>query len=359
MKKEKEITKLEILDSLEGLPIVKDTDYKRNTLPIKSGSLSLDFALGIGGYPSGSIIDIFGEESSGKSLLSIMAMAEVQKNGGTVVVWDAERSYSKNLEWMKINGVKTDKLRFLKLNPDQGAEIGFDTIEKIIKEQAADLIVIDSIPSLVPSEMLKKEIQESQKLGARAYLLTNVLPRLVSLCDEYNTTLMTINQMRANINGGFYGPQEKETSIFALRHHATIRMHVKKINKSTKVVNNIPVSHRVNVKIVKNKVAAPFKTAEFEINYYSGVNRLQEIAEIMISSKIANKKGGWIEYEGNKYHGIDGLIEMLKDKNTKIDDILNKIKSTNSNVFGLTEENMIEESITNSVEKINIEDMDV
>jgi recombination protein RecA len=360
IKKSDKNEKLEILDSLaKTLPLVKDKDYAIKIEPFSSGSISLDLAIGIGGYPRGALIDIFGEESSGKSLLSIMAMAQIQKIGGTVVVWDAERSYSKNIEWMKINGVDTSKVRFLKLSPDVGAEEGFEAIEKIIKEKAADLIVIDSIPSLIPSSMLKRNVTDSVRIGERAAMLTNVLPRLVTLADEYGTTIMTINQMRQNIGGGFYGPQEKETSIMALKHHATIRLFVKKITKSIKIENGVPVSHRINIKIVKNKVAAPYKTAEFEINYTKGVNNHMELAEILISSGLAKSKGGWIEFEGKKYHGMDEFVEYIKSDNI-YNKYLGKIKSLKLSSYGLiTEENNLVEDVKNEIKEIDISSIEI
>jgi recombination protein RecA len=360
IKKSDKNEKLEILDSLaKTLPLVKDKDYAIKIEPFSSGSISLDLAIGIGGYPRGALIDIFGEESSGKSLLSIMAMAQIQKIGGTVVVWDAERSYSKNIEWMKINGVDTSKVRFLKLSPDVGAEEGFEAIEKIIKEKAADLIVIDSIPSLIPSSMLKRNVTDSVRIGERAAMLTNVLPRLVTLADEYGTTIMTINQMRQNIGGGFYGPQEKETSIMALKHHATIRLFVKKITKSIKIENGVPVSHRINIKIVKNKVAAPYKTAEFEINYTKGINNHMELAEILISSGLAKSKGGWIEFEGKKYHGIDEFVEYIKSDNI-YNKYLSKIKSLKLSSYGLiTEENNLVEDVKNEIKEIDISSIEI
>lgn len=195
--KEPKKNKLNLLDELaKTLPLVSEKEYETKTEPIPSGSLSLDLAIGIGGYPRGAIIDIFGVESAGKSLLSIMAIAQVQKMGGVAVVWDAERSYSKNLEWMRINGVDTSKLRFLKLRSDQGAEIGLDAIEQICKNNAADLVVIDSVPSLIPQKALERDLTEEARLGARAAMLTSALPRLAAICDESKTSIICINQMR-------------------------------------------------------------------------------------------------------------------------------------------------------------------
>lgn len=341
MKKEAKETKEKsaLLEMLaKELPLYKDKDYETKVEPSPSGSISLDMAIGIGGYPRGSIVDIYGPSSAGKSLISIMAIAEIQKMGGTAVVWDAERSYSKNMEWMRINGVDTSKLMFLKLGPDQGAEIGFSAIEKICKSNSADLIVIDSIPSLIPQSALEKDMTENDRLGARASLLTNALPRLASICDESKTIVMMINQMRSNIGASLYQPTEKETSIFALKHFATLRLAVKKINKSVKIENDIPVSHRVNITVVKNKVSAPGKQAEFEINYTKGIDNLSEITDILINSGIAKATGAWIEYKGEKMHGWKGLYEFLKNPKEK-EIALKKIKETNINVFGVNKEN--------------------
>lgn len=339
MKENKINEKFSIIENLaitQKLPIVKDKDYAKNIDDvIPSGSVSLDLALGINGYPKGAIIDIFGEESSGKSLLTIMAIAKLQKKNGVAVIWDAERSYSKNMEWMKINGVDTSKVYFLKLSPEQPAEEGFLAIEEICKNQAADLIVIDSIPSLVPKEILKKDIGDTYKIGARAALLTNVLPRLATLADENNITIMTINQIRANIGTGIFGNPERETTIFALKHFSTIRLEVQKIHKSIKMENNIPIGHRIRIKVVKNKVAAPHKVCEFEINYLKGVDNALEVAEILVGSGLAKKKGAWIEYEGNKFQGIDKLHEELKKNKDLYNKALEKIKNLNTNTYGI------------------------
>lgn len=344
MKEVKEKEKIEIMEELkkELNFIAKDKDYEKKKEAIPSGSISLDLALGINGYPIGAIIDIFGEESSGKSLLTIMAIAQLQKRNGVAVIWDAERSYSKNMEWMRINGVDTSKLYFINLPPEKPAEDGFRIIEEICERKAADLIVIDSIPSLIPAEMLKKDIGEAYKIGARAALLTNVLPRLSAIADENNVTIMMINQMRAFINGGFYGPTERETSIFALKHYSSIRLEVQKINKSIKYENGVPIAHRVRVKIVKNKVAAPYKTCEFEINYLKGVDNVLEVAEILVSSELAKQKGAWIEYEGQKLQGLEKLYQALKNNKEMYKKAIEKIKTLKLNVYGLlTNENNI------------------
>lgn len=340
---DKKTSKLDLLDDLAGdLPLVTDKDYETKAEPIASGSLSLDMAIGIGGYPRGAIIDVYGGESAGKSLLSIMAIAEVQRAGGVAVVWDAERSYSKNLAWMRVNGVDTSKLRFLKLRATQGAEIGFDAVERICKASAADLIVIDSVPALIPQAALEKELTENVKVAARANLLTNALPRLVGFCEEGKTSVMFINQMRANMNGGMYAPDTKETSIWSLKHFSTIRMKVRKASKPV-MENDVPVGHRVHVDIIKNKVAAPYRQAEFDINYLKGVDNTVEMAEILVAAKVVEKSGAWFDYEGKRFQGLAKLALYFKDK-ANYTKGLEKVAAIGVNTFGLmNKENTNEE----------------
>ena len=305
--------KMDLLNDLAGdLPLFNDDDYETKSDAIPSGSLSLDMAIGIGGLPRGAIVDVFGGESAGKSLISIMAIAQIQKAGGVAVVWDAERSYSKNLAWMRVNGVDTKRLKFIKLRPEQGAEVGFEAVIKIAKAGAADLIVIDSVPALLPQAAIDKPMTENAKLAARAGMLTDALPKLTGVIDDSKTCLMFINQMRANIGGGMYGPSEKETGGFALRFFASVRLAVRKVSKSLKIENDVPIGHRVHVKVIKNKVGSPHRQAEFDLYYNSGVDNASEIADILIGAKAVEKRGGWYYYEGEKFQGLANLVVHIK-----------------------------------------------
>lgn len=314
-KKDEQEEKFKALATLsKTLPLFDEKDYTLASKMLPSGSLALDLALG-GGYPSGCIFDVFGGESAGKSLLSILAIAQVQKAGGVAVVWDAERSYSKNLKWMQTNGVDTSKLKFLRLRPTEGCEIGFDAIEQICKANAADLIVVDSIPSLIPQDAIDKGMTENEMLGRRAALITRFCGRIIGVLDESKTSIMFINQIRANIVSGpaaFAAPKTKETSNYSLRHFASIRLQVRKMSKS-KIVNGVPHSHRVQVVAVKNKVALPYRTAEFDLCYTSGVDTASEVADILIGAGEAEKAGAWIKYENEKYNGRDAFVAALKD----------------------------------------------
>jgi recombination protein RecA len=325
-----------ILDELAGeLPLVTDKDYEVKTTPIASGSLTLDLAIGIGGYPRGSIVNVFGPPAGGKSLISMMAIAQCQREGGVAIVWDAERSYSRNLDWMRVNGIDTSKIRFIRLRATQGAELGFDTIEKVLTRNAADLIIIDSLPSLVPQKAMDKDVTEQVVVAARAGMLSYVMPRMAAYADESKCCLMLIDQMRKNIGGGMYGPTEKETSILSVIHHSNIRLQVNMVSKSMKLENDIPVSHRVRVKVVKNKVAAPFRQAEFEINYRKGVDNASEVADILIAAGKIEQQGAWFFYGKDKFQGMDKLVAHFKVPEIYAKSVAEVKALTNVNAFGV------------------------
>jgi len=341
--------RLATLDQLaKELPLFTEEDYVTSTKITSSGSLALDLAIGIGGYPSGCIIDTFGPESAGKSLLSIMAMAQVQKAGGVAVVWDVERSYSKNTTWLKVNGVDPSKLRFIKLRPEQGCEYGMDAVEKIATVGAADLIVVDSIPAMVPQRCLEKSLVENEVVSERAKKLTNHLGRLVGICDSSKTSVMFINQVRANMGGGMYGPTEKETSIFALKHYSSLRMGVTKLSgkDNLKLVDGVPIGHRVRVKLVKNKLAAPYRVAEFDLLYSQGVDQASEIADILIGADVAKQAGAWIELpDKERFNGLKKFIEHIREPKN-FEKYLKQVKALGNTVnsFGARPENVANDS---------------
>lgn len=322
------------------IPIVQVEDYVKDTGRIPSGSLSLDMAIG-GGYPRGAIIDTFGGESAGKSLLSILAMAQVQKSGGIVALWDAERSYSKGTDWLKTNGVNPNDIVWLSPPANQGAEWGFQHVERLIDEGLVDLVVIDSIPALVPQDALDKEMTENEMLGRRASIVTRFCNRMFNKLDSKKTTIMFINQVRANIVSGpaaAFAPKTKETSNYGLKHASSLRLQVSKVTKP-KIVNGLPYSHRVKVVAVKNKVSAPYRSAEFEITYTAGVDTAGEVADILISAGEAEKSGSWIKYDGEKYQGRDGFAAAIRDPKM-FDKALKKAQSlaTKVNAFGVQAE---------------------
>lgn len=331
--------KLKLIDGLaKKRPVLSIDKYAHNSGAIPSGSLSLDLALGVGGYPRGTIIDIFGPESSGKSLISLMAISQVQKMGGVAMILDAERSYSKSDKWLRTNGVNPEELRFIPQD-DDGAEKAMETIYQICKAQAADLIVVDSVPALAPKKALMQGLDEGATMSLRARMMSEALNKLMGVVDDSRAVLMFINQMRAKI-GGYnpYGPSEDATGGYALKFFSSIRMGISRVAKSTVLENKIPVGHRARVRLIKNKVARPYLTAEFGIDYRKGTDPVTEIADVLISSGLAKKAGAWIEYHGQKCHGSDELANMLKDEKLRTGAIA-EIKKHMENIteFGTTE----------------------
>ena len=292
---------------------------------ISSGSLLIDEALGIGGYPRGRIIEIYGPESSGKTTLALQAISEIQKNGGKAAYIDAENAidptYAKNL------GVQIDDL--ILSQPDSG-EQALEIAELLIKSGAIDLLVVDSVAALVPQAELDGIMSDSS-MGLQARLMSKAMRKLSGVMNKSKCTVIFINQLREKI-GVVYGNPETTTGGRALKFYASIRIEVRKgeaIKQGTDIIGN-----KVNVKIVKNKVAPPFKTATIEIRYGEGVSRVSEIIDLAVQYDIIEKSGAWFSYNGEKigqgrenvrlflnshpdvYDQIDQQIQqMIKNKN--------------------------------------------
>ena len=292
---------------------------------ISSGSLLIDEALGIGGYPRGRIIEIYGPESSGKTTLALQAISEIQKKGGKAAYIDAENAidptYAKNL------GVQIDDL--ILSQPDSG-EQALEIAELLIKSGAIDLLVVDSVAALVPQAEIDGIMSDSS-MGLQARLMSKAMRKLSGVMNKSKCTVIFINQLREKI-GVDYGNPETTTGGRALKFYASIRIEVRKgeaIKQGTDIIGN-----KVNVKIVKNKVAPPFKTATIEIRYGEGVSRVSEIIDLAVQYDIIEKSGAWFSYNGEKigqgrenvrlflnshpdvYDQIDQQIQqMIKNKN--------------------------------------------
>ncbi len=285
---------------------------------ISSGSLGLDIALGIGGFPRGRIIEIFGPESSGKTTLAIHAIAQAQKAGGVAAIIDAEHAfdptYAKNL------GVDVDSL--LISQPDHG-EQALEIADHLIRSGALDIVVIDSVAALVPRGELEGDMGDS-KMGLQARLMSQAMRKLTGAINKSGCILFFINQLRKKI-GVMFGNPETTTGGEALKFYCSIRLDIRRIGQiknGTDIVGN-----RTRVKVVKNKLAPPFRQTEFDIIYGEGVSKLGEIIDYAVELDIVGKSGAWYSFEGNKIgQGRENVKIFLKDNPELAAEIENRIK---------------------------------
>ena len=272
---------------------------------IPSGSLSLDIALGVGGYPRGRVIEVFGPESSGKTTLTLHAIAETQKLGGTAAFIDAEHALDAN--YARKLGVDVDNL--LVSQPDSG-EQALEIAEVLIRSGAIDIVVIDSVAALVPRAELEGEMGEAQ-MGLQARLMSQALRKLTGIVSKSKTCLVFINQIREKI-GVMFGNPETTTGGRALKFYASVRVDVRRI-ASIKEGDEVTGS-RTKAKIVKNKVAPPFREAEFDIMYGQGISREGDLLDLGVDKNIIDKSGAWFSFQGERLgQGRDNARQFLKD----------------------------------------------
>ena len=284
---------------------------------IPSGSLGLDVALGIGGFPRGRVIEIYGPESSGKTTLTLHAIAEAQKAGGIAAFIDAEHAFDRF--YAEKLGVQTEDL--IISQPDNG-EQALEIADNLIRSGAIDLIVIDSVAALTPKAEIEGDMGDS-KVGLHARLMSQALRKLTGTISKTNCTVIFINQLREKI-GVMFGNPETTTGGNALKFYASVRLDIR---RSTQIKDGEHViGNRTKVKVVKNKVAPPFRVAEFDILYGEGISKLGEIIDLGTQYEVIQKSGSWFSYDGTKLgQGREGVKAILKDNPELAEEIEQKI----------------------------------
>ncbi len=324
MKKDKDKTLDQVLADIEkqfGKGAIMKLGEKgiRNVDVVSSGSLMLDRALGVGGYPKGRIIEIFGPESSGKTTIALHAIAEVQKTGGRAAFIDAEHAldpvYAKKL------GVDTDEL--LLSQPDTG-EQALEIVEALVRSEAMSIIVIDSVAALVPQAEIEGEMGDSH-VGLQARLMSQALRKLGGIVNKTNTICIFINQLREKV-GVMFGNPETTPGGRALKFYSTVRLDVRRGEQIK--VNGDVLGNKTVIKVVKNKVAPPFKTAEVEIMYGEGISKIGEVIDLAASMGIVDKSGAWFSYKGEKIgQGKENVKLVLKNNKALYDEISKKVRN--------------------------------
>ncbi|GAA3947167.1 recombinase RecA [Chitinophaga oryziterrae] len=286
---------------------------------ISTGSLGLDIALGIGGLPKGRIVEIYGPESSGKTTLAIHTIAEAQKKGGICAIIDAEHAFDST--YAQRLGVDVDSL--LISQPDHG-EQGLEIADRLILSGAVDVVVIDSVAALVPKGELEGEMGDS-KMGLQARLMSQALRKLTATISKTNCCCIFINQLREKI-GVMFGNPETTTGGNALKFYASVRLDIRRMAQIKD--GDEAVGNRVKVKVVKNKVAPPFRQAEFDIIYGHGISKVGEIIDMGVEYGIVQKSGSWFSYDTNKLgQGRDAVKQLLIDNPEVANEIEGKIKA--------------------------------
>ncbi|MDT0538779.1 MULTISPECIES: recombinase RecA [Croceitalea] len=286
---------------------------------ISSGSLGLDIALGVSGYPRGRVVEIYGPESSGKTTLTLHAIAEAQKNGGIAAFIDAEHAFDRF--YAKKLGVDIDNL--IISQPDNG-EQALEIADNLIRSGAIDIVIIDSVAALTPKSEIEGEMGDS-KMGLHARLMSQALRKLTGSISKTNCTVIFINQLREKI-GVMFGNPETTTGGNALKFYASVRLDIRR-STQIKSTDGAVLGNKTRVKVVKNKVAPPFKTAEFDIMYGEGISKVGEILDLGVAFEIVKKSGSWFSYGDTKLgQGRDAVKNLLEDNPELSEELEEKIK---------------------------------
>ncbi len=329
MAEERKMPSAEKLKALQNAMAKIDKDFGKGAIMrlgeekiedipvISTGSVGLNLALGVGGYPRGRIIEIYGPESSGKTTLAIHAMAEVQKQGGIAAIIDAEHAFDRF--YAEKLGVDTDNL--LIAQPDCG-EQALEIADELIRSSAVDLVVIDSVAALTPKAEIDGDMGDN-KLGLQARLMSQALRKLTATINKTQTTCIFINQLREKI-GVMFGNPETTTGGNALKFYASVRIDIRKIGQIKD--GDTVLGNQVRVKIVKNKVAPPFKKAEFDLMFNEGISKVGELVDMGVETGVLTKSGSFYSYNGNKLaQGRDAVKNVLRDNPDLAEEVEAKI----------------------------------
>ncbi|MBC3845687.1 recombinase RecA [Winogradskyella echinorum] len=287
---------------------------------ISSGSLGLDIALGVGGYPRGRVIEIYGPESSGKTTLTLHAIAEAQKAGGIAAFIDAEHAFDRF--YAEKLGVDLENL--IISQPDNG-EQALEIADNLVRSGAIDIVVIDSVAALTPKSEIEGEMGDS-KMGLHARLMSQALRKLTASISKTNCTMIFINQLREKI-GVMFGNPETTTGGNALKFYASVRLDIRR-STQIKDSNSNVMGNKTRVKVVKNKVAPPFRLAEFDIMYGEGISKVGEVLDLAVEHDIVKKSGSWFSYQDTKLgQGRDAVKSLIKDNPDLMDELEEKVRA--------------------------------
>ena len=338
---EKEYGKGAIMDISSENPIKVEA--------VSSGSLAIDSALGIGGYPKGRIVEVYGPESSGKTTIALHAIAEVQKTGGIAAFIDAENAL--DIEYAKALGVDFTPGKFFLSQPDSG-EQALDIAEKLILSGAIDIIVIDSVAALVPKAEIDG-VMGANHIGLQARLMSQALRKLTGQINKANTIALFINQLREKV-GVMFGSPEVTTGGRALKFYSTVRIDVRK-GEAIKGADSEILGNRTKIKIVKNKVAPPFKIAEVDIMFGEGISKIGETLDFAVDLDIINKSGSWFSYNGERLgQGRENVKKVFEENEELYNEIYGLVREEMMNKTGKKTDSIVENDENDDIDELDL-----
>ena len=338
---EKEYGKGAIMDISSENPIKVEA--------VSSGSLAIDSALGIGGYPKGRIVEVYGPESSGKTTIALHAIAEVQKTGGIAAFIDAENAL--DIEYAKALGVDFTPGKFFLSQPDSG-EQALDIAEKLILSGAIDIIVIDSVAALVPKAEIDG-VMGANHIGLQARLMSQALRKLTGQINKANTIALFINQLREKV-GVMFGSPEVTTGGRALKFYSTVRIDVRK-GEAIKGADSEILGNRTKIKIVKNKVAPPFKIAEVDIMFGEGISKIGETLDFAVDLDIINKSGSWFSYNGERLgQGRENVKKVFEENEELYNEIYGLVREEMMNKTGKKPDTVVENDEDDDIDELDL-----